>query len=325
MSACEACLAAVRAGRAASARGDVWTVCRHEPAYPAQLADLDQVADLDDAPPVLFGCGRLAALARAERRGTVTIVGSRRATPYGIAVAARLGRDLAAAGVVVVSGLAHGIDAAAHRGALAAGGTTIAVLAGGPDVVYPPRAATAYRRIAASGAVISERAPGVVPGRWSFPIRNRIMAALAEITIVVEAAQPSGSTVSADHAIKLGRTIGAVPGPVTSRVSEGTNALLADGAVLITSAEDVLDRLYGVGAASRRRAGPALDPELEPVLAAVEGGAGTPDAVAAATAIGGREVAVALTRLELLGYLESGASGLYSRTALKRPAPTMAR
>src|SRR5919201_1783611 len=149
MSACEACLAAVRAGRAAGARGDVWTVCRHEPAYPAQLADLDQVADLDDAPPVLFGCGRLAALARAERRGTVTIVGSRRATPYGIAVAPRLGRDLAAAGVVVVSGLAHGIDAAAHRGALAAGGTTIAVLAGGPDVVYPPRGARGYERIPA--------------------------------------------------------------------------------------------------------------------------------------------------------------------------------
>jgi DNA processing protein len=324
MSACELCLAA--AGGAARARADVvWTVCRHEPGYPAQLADLDHVAGLEDAPPVLFGCGRRAALAAVERRGTATIVGSRRATPYGLAVATRLGRDLAGAGLVVVSGLAHGIDAAAHRGALEAGGTTIAVLAGGPDVVYPPRAARAYERIAASGAVISERPPGDVPARWSFPVRNRIMAALAEITIVVEAAQPSGSTVTADHAIKLGRAVGAVPGPVTSRVSEGTNALLRDGAEMITRAEDVLDRLYGVGAAGPRRPGPALDPELEPVLAAVEGGAGTPDAVAAATAIGGREVAVALTRLELLGYLESAATGLYSRTALERPASTMAR
>jgi DNA processing protein len=324
MSACERCLAAI-GGSARAHAGGAWTVCRHEPAYPAQLADLDHVAGLEDSPPVLFGCGRRAALVAAERRATATIVGARRATPYGIAVATRLARDLAAAGLVVVSGLAHGIDAAAHRGALEAGGTTIAVLAGGPDVVYPPRAARAYERIAASGAVISERPPGDVPARWSFPVRNRIMAALAEITIVVEAAQPSGSTVTADRAIKLGRTVGAVPGPVTSRVSEGTNALLRDGAEMITRAEDALDCLYGVGAASPRRHGPAFDPELEPVLGAVEGGASTPDAVAAATAIGGRDVAVALTRLELLGYLESAATGLYSRTALERPAPTMAR
>ena len=321
MSPCSQCLAAV-GERPVTRRGapEVWAICRHEPKYPRQLLDLDEVDELEDAPPVLFGCGQADALASAEPRATATIVGSRRATPYGVTVAADLGRDLASAGLIVVSGLAYGVDAAAHRGALEAGGTTIAVLAGGPDVVYPRRAAATYRRILEQGAAISERPPGTVPERWSFPTRNRIMAALAEVTVVVEAAQPSGSTVTAGHATKLGRTVGAVPGPITSRVSAGTNRLLGDGAHLVAGAEDVLDLLYGVGAWGSRRVGPPLDAELEPVLAAVEAGAGSPDAVAAAIGLGGREVAIALTRLELLGYLRSGPTGLYSRAALELPS-----
>jgi DNA processing protein len=327
VSACADCLAAAtrRSPPVRRPRGDVWTVCSHDRTYPRQLGDLDHVADLQDAPPVLFGCGLLDALASAERRATVTIVGSRRATPYGLAVARQLARDLAAAGLVVVSGLAYGIDAAVHSGALESGGTTIAVLAGGPDVVYPARAVALYRRILERGAAISERPPGTVPERWSFPTRNRIMAAVAEITVVVEAAQPSGSTITANHAAKLGRTIGAVPGPINSRVSAGTIELLSDGAALIARAEDVLDRLYGVGVVAAARVGPTLDPELEPVLAAVETGAGGPDAIAARTRLTGREVAVALTRLELLGYLRSDLAGSFSRTALQPPASTMRR
>ena len=157
---------------------EVWRVGRGEPAYPQQLDDLDHVDDLDDAPAELFGCGSEAALAAARIEAAVTVVGSRRATPYGLAIAARLGHDLAAAGLVVVSGLAYGIDAAAHRGALEAGGTTIAVLAGGADVVYPARARSLYRGILERGAAISERWPGTVPERWAFPTRNRIMAGL---------------------------------------------------------------------------------------------------------------------------------------------------
>jgi DNA processing protein len=298
----------------------VWRVSRDEKAYPRQLIDLDDAADVDDAPRALYGCGRVEALEALVMGETVTIVGSRRATAYGRAIATGLARDLAAAGVTVVSGLAYGIDSAAHRGALDAGGTTIAVLAGGPDVAQPPSSLGLYRRIAGSGAVISEQPPGATVRAWSFPVRNRIMAALAKVTVVVEATQRSGSTVTARQAVEIGRTLGAVPGPVTSRASSGTNELIRDGALCVTGTEDVLDLLYGVGAKSVSRTGPPLEPELERALSAVEAGAGSPDAVAAASGLGGREVAIALTRLELVGYVASGPTGLYVRTALEAPS-----
>ena len=192
----------------------------------------------------------------------MTIVGSRRASSYGLGVAEELGRLLAAAGLVVVSGMARGIDAAAHRGALAAGGTTLAVLGGGADVVYPASERRLYREILASGAAISEAPPGQRPEPGAFPKRNRIMAALGAITVVVEAAQPSGSLITARRALDLGRHVGAIPGPVTSRVSEGTNDLIVDGAGLIRGAQDVLDRLLGVGIEAVRRCGPPLEPDL---------------------------------------------------------------
>jgi DNA processing protein len=300
--------------------GGVWTLRREDDRYPPALADLDERPEgVDPAPALLYGCGRLEALAPLARGDAVTIVGSRRASGYGIGVARRLSADLARAGVAVVSGLAYGIDSAAHSGALQAAGVTVAVLAGGPDVVYPRSAASLYRTILRGGAAISERLPGTLPERWSFPTRNRIMAALAPVTIVVEAAEPSGSTITARIALALGRTVAAVPGPVTSRVAAGTTALLRDGAAPIATPEDVLDLLYGVGARCAVRSGPALDPELEPVLAAIEGGAQSADAVALATRLGAREATVALTRLELLGYLASSTGGLYERTGLQAP------
>ncbi len=300
---------------------ELWSVTRDDADYPAQLLDLDHgLPRLDPSPAVLHGAGSQQALAEADADVTVTIVGARRATPYGLGIARELARDLAAADVVVVSGLAYGIDTAAHKGALEGGGTTIAVLAGGPDVIYPAAAAPVYRRILERGAAISERPPGTAPEKWSFPTRNRIMAAIAKVTVVVEAAQPSGSTITANAANELDRTVGAVPGPVHSRVSAGTNALLADGAHLVAGASDVLDLLFGVGAGGARRAGPAIDPELAPVLEAIEAGAQAPDVIAARTGLPGREVAIALTRLELVGYVASGVSGLYSRTALRAPS-----
>ena len=306
--------------RADPRAADVWLLRRSDERYPPQLGDLDERPEgLEGAPEGLYGCGEIDALAPAVRGDAVTIIGSRRASGYGTAVARRLAADLAGAGLAIVSGLAYGIDSAAHAGALDAGGVTVAVLAGGSDVVYPRSAASLYRRVLERGAAISERVPGTVPERWSFPTRNRIMAALAPITVVVEAAAASGSAITARNALALGRAVGAVPGPVTSRVSAGTTALLRDGAAPIAGAEDVLDLLYGVGAGSSVRSGPAVDPELEPVLDAVEGGAQTADAVALATGLGGREVAVALTRLELIGYLESTVSGLYERTTLHVP------
>jgi len=255
--------------------GAVWRIVRGEPGYPSSLLDLG-----GDAPHALFGCGSKQLVRELDPEQTVTIVGSRHPSAYGLEVAEELGHLLAAAGLVVVSGMALGIDAAVHRGALAGNGATVAVLGGGPDVVYPRSERRLYERIVAKGAVISEVQAGTSPGPGAFPLRNRIMAALAKMTVVVEAAQPSGSLITADRARELGRDVGAVPGRVTSRVAKGTNNLIADGVAVIREAQDVLDCLLGVGMTTARRKGPALEPELARVAEAVGGGAATTDAVA---------------------------------------------
>ena len=295
-------------------RGQTWTIRRGEPGYPAPLLDLGAAA-----PDRLFGCGSRTVIGDLQLGHTVTIVGSRRASSCGLRVAEDLGRLLAAAGLVVVSGMARGIDAAAHRGALAGGGITLAVLGSGADVVYPTSERRLYRDILRSGAVISEAPPGQRPEAGAFPKRNRIMAALGAITVVVEAAQPSGSLITARLALKLEREVGAVPGSVTSRVSEGTNDLIVDGAAPIRGAQDVLDRLLGVGIERVRRCGPPLEPELARVAEAVELGSSTCDAVAAACGMVANDVGVALARLELLGYVQSDPAGRYSRSTLIPP------
>jgi DNA processing protein len=296
-----------------------WTIARGSPDYPAGLEDLR--AKQPGPPSVLHGLGERSAVCELEPGAAVTIVGARRASAYGVEVAETLGRDLAAAGMVIISGMAHGIDAAAHRGALAAGGTTVAVLGGGPDVVYPPGQRRLHQRILdGGGAIISEAPPGQAPARWSFPARNRIMAALAQITIVVEAAERSGTRITSDWALELSdRVIGAVPGPVSSRLAAGPNALLADGARVVRDAQDVLDELIGVGAVAVRGVGPALEEGLARVLELVEAGEGTCDGVAVAGRIEPREVAVSLVRLELLGYVRADAAGRYWRTSLLPP------
>jgi DNA processing protein len=291
---------------------ECWACCRHGSLYPASLCDAA------DAPWALIGRGDPRLLDGLEPFGTVTIVGARRATSYGREVAHELGRELARAGMVVVSGLAFGIDACAHRGAIDAG-RTIAVLGCGPDVAYPASHRSLWRRICESGLVISEFPPGATPWRWTFPARNRIMAALAGMTVVVEAATRSGSLITTDLAADLGRDLGAVPGPVTSRASAGPNGLIASGAHVIRDAQDVLDALLGPGRERIEPAGPKLDPDLEAVLAAVEGGSSTCDAVASATGLSGPAAAAALSRLELLGYLSCSNLGTYLRTLSPSP------
>jgi DNA processing protein len=219
---------------------ECWACCRHGELYP------DSLRDAADAPWALIGRGNPALLDGLEPYEAVTIVGARRATVYGREIARELGRELASAGMTVISGLAFGIDACAHRGALDAG-RTIAVLGCGPDVAYPASHRSLWRRICKTGLVLSEFPPGATPWRWTFPARNRIMAALAGMTVVVEAASRSGSLVTADLAADLGRDLGAVPGPVTSRASAGPNALLAGGACVIRDAQDVLDAMLGPG------------------------------------------------------------------------------
>jgi DNA processing protein len=286
------------------------TVCRHAPGFPSRLlAGTDAVAMLW----ILGDPGRLAVVG-AER--PVALVGARRASPYGLEVARRLGRDLAATGVPIVSGMALGIDSAAHEGALEAGGLTVAVLAGGADHVYPRARAGLHRQIAAEGLVVSELPPGTRPQRWCFPARNRIMAGLAAMTIVVEGTVSSGSLITAGFAAELGRDLGAVPGQVTSSLAAGPNGLIAEGACMVRSAADAIDALYGPGGApSDAERGPAdLEPRLAAVLEAVERGEGSPDALIGAPS-SAADVLAALTELELLGLVRRDAGGGYIRCA----------
>ena len=281
-------------------------VCRHSPGYPPPLLDLD------DPPSVLFACGRMEGLDRLRTEPAVAIVGTRNPSPYGTEVAYSLGRGLGSARVPVISGLALGIDGTAHRGCLDGNGLPVAVLAGGPDVVYPRRHRRLHEEVREAGVVLSELPPGTQPYRWSFPARNRIMAGLARMTVVVEAADPSGSLITTDFARDLGRSVAAVPGRVTSRFARGTNGLLKDGAVPITGTEDVLDELFGAGvrcmppqAVEVWGGGDArkpLDPVSARVLQAAEA-LGSVMAIAQATKLSTGEARAAIARLEASGYL----------------------
>src|SRR5262245_35108422 len=206
---------------------------RRDPGYPPLLAELH------DPPACLF----LRGEARVLEDPGVAIVGARSCSAYGAQVARTLARELAVAGIVVVSGLARGVDGEAHRGALEGGGRTVAVLGCGIDRDYPRSNAELARRIVTSGAVVSEYEPGIEPAPWRFPARNRIIAGRELATVVVEARERSGALITADFALELGRDVFAVPGEITSALSAGTNDLLRQGAAPLTSVRDVFDAL----------------------------------------------------------------------------------
>jgi DNA processing protein len=293
-----------------------WACCRHDALYPEALNDLG------DPPAVIFGRGGIPLFESLASDEMVTVVGSRRPSSYGGELAAKLGGELAVAGLVVVSGMAMGIDACAHRGALEAGGLTVAILGTGVDVPYPARSLRLYDDIVDRGLVLSELPPGTTARRWTFPARNRIMGALGRMTVVVEARERSGSLITASMAEDLGREVGAVPGRVGSSPAAGTNALLRDGGSVIRGADDVLDSILGVGVRhSAIRRGPSLDPELAGVLDLVERGSSSADALARASALEPGPLAAALVRLELSGYLRSDSGGRYERTTLNVPDP----
>lgn len=225
-----------------------WACCRHDDRFPAGLRAAPA------APWTLIGRGDHARLDRIDPSACVAVVGSRRATSYGREMARELGRDLAREGVTVVSGLAFGIDACAHRGALEAG-STVAVLGCGPDIAYPASHRSLWRQVAERGLVLSELPPGTGAWRWTFPARNRIVAGLCGMTVVIEAARRSGSLITANLTADLGRELGAVPGPVSSRASVGTNDLIAGGACLVRDASDVLGALAAAPSANGGAAG----------------------------------------------------------------------
>ena len=265
-------------------------LARSEPGFPPLLRAIH------DPPPGLFLRGE--AEPELLARPAVAIVGARACSPYGRQVARRLGRELAAAGLVVVSGLARGVDAEAHRGALEGGGPTVAVLGCGIDRDYPAANRELARQVAAAGLVVSEYAPGVEPAPWRFPARNRIVAGLCGAAVVVEARERSGALITADFALEEGREVFAVPGEITSALSAGSNALLRLGATPLTRTEDVLESF---GVVSAEQAIPELEPTVAAVLEHVRERAAGADELARATGLTAGELAAALTELELAG------------------------
>jgi len=300
--------------RSALLAAGCWAVCCHSSAYPPGM-------EHDEAPRALILRGEKKHLIDHAPSRAVTIVGARRASAYGREVAVSLGADLASAGLEVISGLAYGIDGAVHRGSLGVG-SSIAVLGCGPDVAYPAAHRSLHRRLCEEGLVMSELPPGMTPWKWTFPARNRIMARMAGMTVLVEAAERSGSLITADFAQDAGALVGAVPGPVNSAVSAGTNGLLVAGACFVRNAQDVLDAMFGPGQMMVERHRPPIEAELAGFLEALERCGGSGERAAAELGWSGAEAVSALTRLELAGYLDGSTLGTYTRTGL---APPMAR
>ncbi|HXV36886.1 MAG TPA: DNA-processing protein DprA [Myxococcota bacterium] len=259
-------------------------------AYPPRLAEIS------DPAPLLLVRGDARAL--SER--SVAIVGARAATLYGRQVARRLAAELAREGVAIVSGLARGIDAEAHRGALEAGGRTVAVQACGIDCVYPSQHRALAERIAASGAVVAELPLGTPPRRPYFPLRNRLISGLSCAVVIVEARERSGSLITADHAARQGRDVFAVPGPITAPTSLGTNRLLRDGAFVALGSDDILGEL-GITRSARasERARDGLSPRARELLEAIAQAPASRDELARRLAVEPAQLALELIELEL--------------------------
>jgi DNA processing protein len=292
----------IRGGAIGARTTGVRRIGRHDDEFPAQLRAIP------DAPALLYVRGVLAR----EDALAVAVVGSRRATGYGEGVAEELGAQLAARGVTVVSGLARGIDSAAHRGALRGGGRTIAVLGSGVDVIYPPENRRLAGLIEGSGAVVSPFLPGTPPLPQHFPQRNRVIAGLALAVVVVEAAERSGALITARLAAELGREVMAVPGRVTSPASRGAHALIRDGAALVESWEDVVaglpvpwrDCVGGVGPETRRTVeadGRQYGGDEDVVLGVVGAEPTTMDEIIASSGVPSARAAALLLMLELDG------------------------
>lgn len=326
------------------ARGDMFLLTMQDAAYPARLRDIF------DPPVLLYGKGSLPLF---DEEAAIAVVGTRSCTPYGLRCAHRMGYELARQGAVVVSGMAKGIDGAAMRGALQAGGFTAAVLGGGVDVVYPAENRRLYEDIAATGVLLSEYPPGTEPLPGHFPVRNRIISGLSLATIVVEAPEKSGALITANTALEQGRDVFAVPGPIDAPLSRGCNRLIADGAAgLITDSWDVLREYEAIyphkilgervelprtlGYQAREEQARAKQAAAEEILSlptlnlktndagltddqiailrTLKDGALQVDDLIEKTQIPTRRVLSALTMMELEGYVEQGSGKHFSLT-----------
>ena len=311
--ACEGVPAVLRNARIRQKAEEEWSraqqagmrlVCLSDPDYPLRLRLTP------DPPPYFWQVGPW----QPDARPAVAIVGSRKPTAYGLAVAERFGYDLAQMGAVVISGMAKGIDCAAHRGALQAGGTTVAVLGGGADVCYPREAAPVYRQIQQTGAIISEQPPGTAPRSEHFPERNRIISGLAHGILVVEAGEKSGTLITVSEAAKQGRDVFAIPGPITSPMSFGPHELIRDGACLVYSARQVLEELGFAGVKAAEPASHAgLTPNEQRVLTWMAQEPRWAGDLAEASGLSASEVQGILTLLELRTLVRQVPGGQYIR------------
>jgi len=277
----------------AAAAPDVSPVGLDDPDYPALLRQIG------DPPPVLWVRGNRAALARPA----VAVVGSRAASAYALEVATRLGRELSERGLVVVSGLARGADGAAHRGCLGAGGATVGVLGSGIDVIYPAEHRELAATICKDGALVSELGPGAPPRPEHFPLRNRVISGISLAVVVVEAAEKSGSLITARYALEQGRDVCAVPGSVLGGRNRGSHALLKDGAKVVESADDILEELGWPPAQSAGEI--SSNPlKVDPLLARLTPGAPYGlDELSATVGLSGSKLLSRLTEWEMRGQL----------------------
>ncbi|MEP7059825.1 MAG: DNA-processing protein DprA [Actinomycetota bacterium] len=318
-----ACVGAIRSGRAGSAADRDWiraadatairgqlAACNgrllgpHDDRYPAAFTDL-----LHDPPAWLFARG----LVLEDGPDRVAVVGARKCSSLGREIAHDIGRRLGGIGVQVVSGGAFGIDAAAHRGALAGEGTSIGVLGSGLDVLYPRSSAALLLEIAERGMLISEYPPGQRAEPHHFPARNRLVVALSRAVVVVEGAARSGSRISVDHALDLGRDVFAVPGPVTSPLSETPHGIIRDGGTLIRGADDLLADLGYVSALAADAVAPSGLSDVEFRTWRALATTSLPDGIARTAGLAVPDAVTVLIRLELRGLVR-GVGGRYERT-----------
>jgi DNA processing protein len=292
--------------RARCAEAGLELICRHDRAYPVPLWTLSP------NPAVLHVAGGMARFLNLAVLAGVAVVGARRASPYALENARSLARAIARAGETVVSGMATGVDSAAHEGALESSGRTIAVLPSAPQRPYPASARSLHRRILATGVAVSELGPDVPVRRWMFPARNRIIAALSAMTVVVAARRGSGALMTAAVAAELDRKVGAVPGQITSPLSWGPHQLIKDGARLVTEATDVLTTAFDmVPQPDWHPARPVAAPDLQPLLDALADGLDPPLAFDEAGLDAGRGLA-ALAALELAGHIRRQPGGRFT-------------
>lgn len=287
-------------------------LCPADPFYPPSLLQLG------DTPPVLYACGKKLELLAAP---AIAIVGSRNATAQGLCDAESFARALSKAGLTIVSGLAMGIDAAAHRGGLAEAGSSIAILGNGPDIVYPPGNAALASMLERDGCVLSEFALGAPPLPGNFPRRNRLISGMSKGVLVVEAGIPSGTLSTARLASEQGREVFAIPGSIHSPVSKGCHRLIQHGAKLVQTAQDVLEEIGWRRARSDDAHGiEAVAPPCDPVLEALGFAAATLEQLASRTGLDAASLAARMSLLELQGRVVALAGGSFQAVAPQRAA-----